>query len=54
MFNDHFSSMFQVDNFLNPQNLTTHASVKLIADRETIVNFNFRTRQFELCEYNST
>ena len=54
MFNDHFSSMFQVDNSLNPQDLSTHASVKLIADRETIFNFNFRARPFELCECNST
>ena len=26
---------------LNPQNFTTHPSVKLIGDRDTLVNFNF-------------
>ena len=41
IFNDHFSNMVQPDNSLNPQDFTTHPSVKLIADRDTLVNFNF-------------
>ena len=33
--------MVQADNSLNPQDFTTHPSVKLIADRDTLVDFNF-------------
>ena len=31
----------QFNSVLNPQNFTTHLSFKLIADRDTLVNFNF-------------
>ena len=31
----------QFNSVLNPQNFTTHPSFKLIADRDTLVNFNF-------------
>ena len=31
----------QFNSVLNPQNFTTHPSVKLIEDRDTLVNFNF-------------
>ena len=33
--------MVQEDDLLNPQDFTTHPSVKLMADRDTLVNFNF-------------
>ena len=33
--------MVQADNSLNPQDFTTHLSVKLLADRDTLVTFNF-------------
>lgn len=40
IFNNHFPNMVQVDNSLNLQDFITHPSVKLIADREMLVNFN--------------
>lgn len=40
-FNDHFSNMVQADTSLKPQNFTNHPSVKLIADRESLVIFSF-------------
>ena len=41
VFNDHFSYMVEADTSLKLKDFTNHPSVKLIADRESLVIFSF-------------